>query len=409
MTKLQTLQLELGTKTKRQMSLLEKGAAKLTNEEAGELSTLGNEIAGMHPKINAAIEAESGAQVDLQKLFTGATDGLTAEALGLINAAKAGDVFAAVVSNRPTDGATREMQQALGVADNEIPIAAMRVWNVAATAGKPSEVSQTEQPVISILFPGSDAEFAAVSQTVVGSGIQVFPVAGGSDAKGIPTTVAAAANVPDTDITFTPKTLSPLRVQRSATWNIEDAAIFGQLEMAVRSWVQTSMQAGLDYMALRQTDAGIFDAGTDPTASGTTLTYALAKAAAFAEIDGIITRDLAGIRFLTGKETVSLLASVYRNNNSADGAAYDYLQARSGGVRITANAKAETGSNAQEGCWIRPGAGAGAIMPIWAGIQIGVDGNTLATDGQVRLFARALANVAVVRSEIYSRVAYDLS
>ena len=410
MTNAQKLQLELGQSAKRQMALIQKGN-DITAAEAGELSTLSTTgLPALQAKIEAAIEAEAGGQVNLERLHGGATDSLTAEARALIDSASAGDVFSAVVSNRPTDGATREMQQALGVSDNEIPVAALQRWvNVAATATNPTETAQIEAPVVSILFPGSDAEFGLISQTIVPSGVQVYPIAGGADAKAIPGTVAAAANAPDVDITFTPKTLSPKRIQRSATWNVEDAAVFGQLESALRQWVSASIQAGLDYMALREADSGLFDAGTDPSASGTTLTYAITQAAAFAEIDGIIARDLAGVRFLTGKETVSHLASLYRNNNSADGSSYDYLQARSGGVRITANAKAETGSNVQQGVWIRPGAGAGAVMPVWAGIQIGVDGNTLAQDGQIRLFARALANVAVTRAEVYTRVAYDLS
>ena len=87
-------------------------------------------------------------------------DAETRERLQLVSRASLGAIFARAVEHRATDGAESELQAALDLAPNQVPIDLLRapVEHRAITPA-PTHVGASEQPVLMPIFADGDAAF----------------------------------------------------------------------------------------------------------------------------------------------------------------------------------------------------------------------------------------------------------
>ena len=104
-------------------------------------------------------------------------DAETRERLQLVSRASLGAIFARAVEHRSTEGAESELQAALDLAPNQVPIDLLRapVEDRAITPA-PTHVGASEQAILMPIFADGDAAFLSVDQVTVPNGDAVFPV-----------------------------------------------------------------------------------------------------------------------------------------------------------------------------------------------------------------------------------------
>ena len=98
-------------------------------------------------------------------------DAETRERMQLVSRASLGAIFARAVEHRATDGAESELQAALDLAPNQVPVDLLRapVEHRAITPA-PTHVGASEQPVLMPIFADGDAAFLGVDQVTVPAG-----------------------------------------------------------------------------------------------------------------------------------------------------------------------------------------------------------------------------------------------
>ena len=382
----------------------------LTDDQIAEVDVLKREYRSCETKLQAALVSEADEATDAEAQFTTGETAEARELRGLIERADIGQIVAAAIGGRATVGVEAELQQHY-VAGNPhaIPTALLTTpateQRAAATAVAPATTAGPQQPIIPAIFPTRLAEFMGVQRASVPPGSPIYPVVATPNSG--PASSAKAAEVADSAATFATYQLAPKRVQRSFTLNREDIAAFPGFGDAVRMNLADSLADGLDYFALRETGEGLFDFGTDPTASGTTMTWALFLDAVYGQVDGRYADNIAGIKLLIGADTYALMSKTYRAAGTEQTALKE-LASVSGGVRLSAHAPAQSSGNVQEAVVARSLEAIHSVQPVWPGITL-EDPFSLSKDGQIRLTAVALTNFKVVRAAGYSRLAWDLA
>ena len=87
--------------------------------------------------------------------------------------ANVGELVDNVLSHSAIDGPMREIQQALGLKSNDIPL---HLLETRAVSPAPANVGQNQAAIIPYVFPDSVAAFLGVDMPSVGVGESVFPV-----------------------------------------------------------------------------------------------------------------------------------------------------------------------------------------------------------------------------------------
>ena len=111
-------------------------------------------------------------------------------------------------------------------------------------------------------------------------------------------------------------------------------------------------------------------------------------------VDGKYSNNLTQVRLLLGLESYRLAGKLF--SSAGDSSSADYLLARSGGVRASANMPAVS-SNTQVGLLSRSQTSGRAVLPIWGpGPRLIRDEFSLAASGQVALSLITLAAFKIV-------------
>ena len=245
-----------------------------------------------------------------------------------------GKIFSFAMEHRSADGPEKELQTELGLSDNQVPLclisrSAAPLETRAVTAA-PANVGANQASIIPAVFPQGAAAFLGVSMPTVAVGEAVYPVLTNNTPAA---DFAEAAEVDETDGSFTADVLTPRRIQSSFFYSREDRARFAGMDEALRMNLNDALSSGLDKYILTKTDLGLLQFGTDPTASGTTETFGSYREALFAQVDGRYALSAADVCMLVGSETFAHMSGRYRGNN-ADDSALDSLSRVSGGVRV---------------------------------------------------------------------------
>ena len=158
MTKLQRIQTRLSESREKANSLSLK--TDRSKEEEKKLVELRKAHSKLELEYRETLEStpETNVVVD---------DAETRELDGLILKASVGDVLHAALDQRSTDGATAELQTHFGLTSNQI---ALEQLERRAVTVAPSDVGQTQAPIIPQIFPDGVASFLGIGMETVGVG-----------------------------------------------------------------------------------------------------------------------------------------------------------------------------------------------------------------------------------------------
>ena len=393
MTPVQTLEIRAGEIRKRLSDI--GGMEELTDETRSELDKLKVEYADNDSK-RAALTIASDAPIT--NIETRSSEGR--EFRTLVNGSNVGEIFDASLSKRSVDGATKELQDHLGLDANQVPLALLtRSWpdsdklETRAVTPAPGDVGQEQETIVPYVFPMSAAAFLGVNMPTVAVGEKVYPVLTAELSVGTPAENAAQA---ETTGAFSADVLSPGRLQASFFYSREDRARFAGMDAALRENLSDGLSDGLDKAILSGTD-GLFTgtnlANNAQTTDDTFDSYL--SNLVWNQIDGRYAAMASDLAMVVGAATLKDLGQTYRNT-SVDRSALDRVMELTSGVRVSAHVPAPA-SNRQDAV-IRRGMSMTAVAPVWEGVTIIPDEVTKAGNGQIVITAVMLFAMKVLRT-----------
>ena len=180
-------------------------------------------------------------------------DSETRERLALVSRASLGAIFSAAVEHRATEGAESELQAALDLAPNQVPVDLLRapVEHRAITPA-PTHVGASEQPILMPIFATGDAAFLGVDQVSVPAGDSVFPVLTNRPTVGGPH--ADSTSVEETTGAFTAELIKPERLQCGFTYRRIDVARFSAMGESLRAALNDALSESLDVQIVSGVD-----------------------------------------------------------------------------------------------------------------------------------------------------------
>ena len=179
------------------------------------------------------------------------------EALQVTRKADLGVLVGALVSKRSlhSGSAEAEAQNAWGLAGDNIPLAMLAEYRVAAA---PADDGGGPQGFVGYRFPSTIADFANIQRPRVPAGTPVFPSITVASEASRP---AEAAEVSDSDPTLRGELLTPKRIQANTKISVEDRARFGNMAAAIAAHLGGAVALGLDQQAMVGAD-GFFDSSS---------------------------------------------------------------------------------------------------------------------------------------------------
>ena len=288
-----------------------------------------------------------------------------------------------------------------------LPVGQVEKRADAATVGPTDVGVSTPSTILGRVFAQSATSFLGVDLVSAPVGERAFPVL----SAGATAAMKAVSTAKDAEAaTFTVSTLSPELLAARYLVRVQDLARLAGMEEALRSDLRGTLSDQMDVQVLNGD-------GTSPNVSGflteidapTVVPSAVADyqailAGAASGVDGKFSGNLQGVRMLVGVTSWTLAASL--SSGSGDISIADYLSARSGGLRVSANMPApKAGNKVQAALLFRLGGGGSAVAPSW-GLSIQRDPYTAASKGEVSLQANMLWNFALLRSAAYKRLAF---
>ena len=320
-------------------------------------------------------------------------DAETRERLQLVARASLGAIFARAVEHRATDGAESELQAALDLAPNQVPIDLLRapVEHRAITPA-PTHVGASEQAVLMPIFADGDAAFLGVDQVAVPNGDAVFPVLTNRPTVGGPH--SDSTEVAETTGSFSAELVKPERLQAAFTYRRVDVARFSAMGEALRAALNESLSESLDVQIVSGADGLLMNLDAHAQAAVDTYGTYVGKFG-FSRVDGRYASNAKSIKVLMGSQTYAHAGSVYRGDQSQE-SAIDRLMTITGGVRVSAHVPAVASTKQQT--IVRLGGRRDAVAGIWQGVTIIPDEITRAKHGEIVITAVMLAAVKVLRA-----------
>ena len=386
MTPLQTAQLRAGDIRIRLSELA--AETELTDETRAELDTLRKEYADVERRSAALLINEP----DRTPIVTNTAEGT--EYRAMIARSNVGTIFDDLLAHRSTSGVEAELQTALGLTGNQIPLDMLRGnFEERAVTSAPGQVGQNQQPIIPYVFPQSAASFLGVAQPTVPVGEAVFSVLTGTLDVHTPAENAAAA---ETTGSFSASVLTPRSLRASFFYSVEDRARFAGMAEALRQNLNDGLSDGLDKEILSGTD-GLF-AGTNlaNNAQTTNDTFgSYVNHLVWDQIDGRYAAMASDLSMVVGAATLKDMGATYRNTQ-VDRSALDRVMELTSGVRVSAHVPVPA-TNRQD-VVIKRGMSESAVAAVWDGITLIPDEITKAANGQIVITAYMLFAMKVLRT-----------
>ena len=393
MTESQKVALRLSEIRKRMAEL---GAVEQpTEEQSKEISELRTEYGTLETRAQALLVAEGG-EVEETTEETG-EDAEARELRELIGAADVGEIFAATVEHRATDGQAAELQQHFSLAANMIPLELVRDPEVEqrAVTPAPTDTGASQRPIVQPVFATGDAAYLGVDMPTVPVGDAVFPVLTSRPTVGGPH--KDSTEVAETTGEFSSEVLEPQRLQASFFYRRTDAARFAMMGEALRQALNSGLSEALDKETIDQIVSDV-----EQTAAAAADTFAsYRERLVYDNIDGRFATMESEIKLLVGGPTLKDMAGLYRGNN-ADDSAVDSIRRISGGLRVSPHIAA-VASHKQD-VLARLGMRPDAVAPLWQGVQLIPDEITKAKSGEIVITAVLLAAFKVIRTDGFKRV-----
>ena len=383
--------------------MAELAAADATEETRSEIGTLSAEYQSNESRINAAIIAGDAPE----PVITPTGDAATSELMRIINGASVGEIYKAVLEQRSTDGATRELQAHFGLAPNQVPLELLYSdqLETRAAATIAGDVEADQSGILPVVFPASVSAYLGIAQPTVPVGQQVYPVmVTGATAH----TPAPGAAADESTGAFQTYSLEGRRVQASFRYRREDAAKFPGLDAALRQNLSDALMDKLDNLNVNDEDNGLLGTNglADPTNPTGDADFADYVNLVYGSVDGIYAPMATDVRVLMPIAAYRHAGATYRNA-SVDRTALDRMREIAGGVRASthiADAATDGAAGTQDQTIItRKGMRGDFVNPLWQGITIIPDEITAADNGEIKLTAVLMANRRMLRAAGFGR------
>ena len=318
------------------------------------------------------------------------------ERLQLVSRASLGAIFSSAVEHRSTEGAESELQAALDLAPNQVPIDLLRapVEHREITPA-PTHVGTSEQAVLMPIFAHGDAAFLDIDQVTVPNGDAVFPVLTNRPTVGGPH--SDSTEVAETTGAFSAELVKPSRLQAAFTYRRVDVARFSAMGDSLRAALNEALSESLDVQIVSGTNGllgGTNLAAHTQAAIDTFATYV--SKFGFARVDGRFAATAKAVKVLMGSGGYAHAGSVYRGDQSQE-SAIDRLMTITAGVRVSPHIAAVASTKQQT--VTRLGARRDMVAAIWQGVTIIPDEITRAKQGEIIITAVMLAAVKLLRSD----------
>ena len=318
------------------------------------------------------------------------------ERLRLVSRASLGAIFSSAVEHRSTEGAESELQAALDLAPNQVPIDLLRapVEHRAVTPA-PTHVGASEQPVLMPIFADGDAQFLNIDQVTVPNGDAVFPVLTNRPTVGGPH--ADSTEVAETTGAFSAELVKPERLQAAFTYKRVDLARFSAMGEALRQALNEALSESLDQQIVAGADGLLGGTNLPAHAQAAVDTYGTyVSKFGFSRVDGRYASSAKAVKVLMGSSSYAHAGSVYRGDQSQE-SAIDRLMTIGGGVRVSPHVPALASTKQQT--IVRLGARRDAVAGLWQGVTIIPDEITRAKQGEIVITAILLAAVKILRAD----------
>ena len=386
MTAAQTLMLKLSSARQRLNELLQ--VEKRSAEEQTEMETLTAEVSAKEPELRAALAAEPD---PTEVVTTG--DPEARELAQLTAKSNMGAILLAVTEKRHCLGAELELQQAHGLAENQIPLSLLRVEQRAAgVTTAPTNVGTSQAEIVQPVFANGTGSYLGIFRPTVAAGDSVYPVLATRPDVGGPH--SDSSDVPETDSTFDADLLAPQRIQASSMYRRVDAARFPGMDAALRMALNSGLEEKLDYEVLRGTEGLLTGSKlANHNKSGETTHAQYLSQFCFGRVDGRWAAEQSDLKVLMGSGTYAHAGSTYQTNPHMS--ALDALMAKVP-VRVSANIPAV--ASTKQNNVIRLGSRIDYVQPMWNNISLIVDEVTGSGKGEIEVTAVMLTNTKILRS-----------
>ena len=324
-----------------------------------------------------------------------AADAETRERLQLVSRASLGAIFARAVEHRATEGAESELQAALDLAPNQVPIDLLRApVEERAITPAPTHVGASEQAVLMPIFADGDAAFLNVDQVSVPNGDAVFPVLTNRPVVGGPH--ADSTEVTETTGAFDAELVKPERLQSAFTYRRVDAARFSAMGESLRAALNESLSEALDVQIVSGADGLLGGTNLDAHTQAAVDTYGTyVSKFGFGRVDGRYAPTAKSIKVLMGSAGYAHAGSVYRGDQSQE-SAIDRLMTITGGIKVSPHVPPMVST--KQKTIVRLGARRDMVAGLWRGVSILVDEISRAKQGEIVVTAVMLVGVKVLRA-----------
>ena len=334
-----------------------------TDETRSEIGTLATEMKDLEIRSQALIAA--GEQPEEEPEDEQRDDQLAA----LAAQANAGEIFDAALERRSLSGATRELQEELDLAHNQVPL---MLLETRAVTPAPADVGSGQSEIIPGVFPDSCASYLGVDMPTVPVGEAVFPVLTTNATAGTP---AENAEQDETTGAFSADLLAPSRIQAAFFYSREDRARFAGMDAALRMNLSDALADKLDQQILNGDGRACFN-GTNLAAHTTGRppkrpSRSTSRSLDMARVDGKYASDDGRPEGSSvGSETYSHMGGARIRHNNADDISHlprlMDITARNQGVRARSGGCIGNKQNAV----IRLGMRRDMVAAIWEGVTI---------------------------------------
>ena len=277
-----------------------------------------------------------------------------------------------------------------------------------AATEAPATVTTTQQSILGRVFARSATMYLGVDMPSVPVGDADYPVL----STGAAPEMKAAGAVKDAQqATFVVSTIQPTRLTARYLLRVEDLARFGAMEETIRRDLRDALSDAMDFQVLQGSGttpqvAGFVGASpaltapSDPAAAEA-LTFAGVIRAGLSVVDGKYAHNLGESRLLVSPSAYVTAGTAFQAAATSDVSSADYMVARSGGFRASANLPA-TAAHISKAIAFATGGTGSAVAPVWNSVQLIRDMYSDSASGQVSITAIALWGFKVLRIAPYS-------
>ena len=365
-----------------------------SDEIRSESDTLTTEFTDVETRLRAALVVEGDETEKRDRAYQTGETPEARELRALTGRANAGAIILSVTEKRNCSGAELELQQAHGLAENQIPLSMLRLPEVraAGVTTAPTNVGTSQAEIVQPVFANGAGAFLSIDRPVVAAGDSVFPVLATRPDVGGPH--SDSSDVPETDSTFDSDLLAPERVQASSMYRRVDAARFPNMDSALRMALNSALEEKLDYEVLRGVEGLLTGSKlANHNKSGETTHAQYLSQFCFGRVDGRYASEQGDLKVLMGSGSYAHAGSTYQATPHLS--ALDALMAK---VPVRVSAHVPDVASTKQNNVIRLGMRSDYVQPLWMGVTILVDEISGSGKGEIEVTAVLLTNTKILRA-----------